>query len=302
MSKGTRFRPEEVAAYIIDRMRKERAIKPGQAKGGLKDALARAVSGAVTAGDTEHNALEFEERIAEVRELALEKEDTVRQIASDGALLAHGKKSISQDEVLETLDDMEMDEETLLRAVTGSLRATQGIEDSIHEAGLLLQEIISRLDGLLSDPAVTYAYGARLTRQIGVIRKARTVGDLRKLTEQCDLARMELFARRSSENMALTRADSEIIRKYDLIAAKAKERTDGLMGKDDVYYEAKRRVLLEYRRQLLSDGFVETPGVLQEMLKIISHLSLGIPVLLRGHLGAGENGSGPPRVAEVPWP
>ena len=57
---------------------------------------------------------------------------------------------------------------------------------------------------------------------------------------------------------------------------------------DQIYYEAKRRRLLEYRRQLLNGGFVETPSIRDEVMKIVSHSQLGIPVLLRGHLGTGK--------------
>ena len=99
---------------------------------------------------------------------------------------------------------------------------------------------------------------------------------------------MELLARRNDENAALTKADSETIKKYDLIQKKVLEKIDGFMKHDEIYYETKRRNLLEYRRQLLNDGFVETESIKKTMINIVSHLQIGIPVLLRGHLGVGK--------------
>ncbi|MGD0228906.1 MAG: AAA family ATPase [Syntrophorhabdales bacterium] len=60
------------------------------------------------------------------------------------------------------------------------------------------------------------------------------------------------------------------------------------MGREEVYYEAKRRTLLEYRRQLMTGGFVRTESVKSQIMRVLSHVHLGIPVFLRGHLGVGK--------------
>ena len=204
-------------------------------------------------------------------------------------MLEGRETSISQDEVLSALDSLDGDSGAArIRAMVRGIRPEQGLESSVREARRRLREVNGRIGELIGDPATAQAYEKNLARKIGVIRQARNAGSLERMIGQTELARMELLARRNSENMALTRADHATIGKYDRIGEKAKEAIARIMDDEEVYYEAKRRLLLEYRRQLLTDGFVETPGVKNEVMKIISHLKLGIPVLLRGHLGAGK--------------
>jgi MoxR-like ATPase len=275
-TKRNRFLPQEIAEYLIGRMVPDGRKRPGNEK------KTRRTIGAVAAPI-------ISERVAGLTELALEGEDIVRQIVKDRALFQEGRnRSVTQNEILQTLDDMQDGDNSDLRALARAIRPIQGLESSAQEARNRLSEVKSKISDLMSDPATANAYRTHLTGKIGVIRAAQNVDSLQKVVEQVELARMELLARRNSENMTLTMADHAIIRKYDLIQQKAREMIDRSLSQDEVYYESKRRILLEYRRQLLSDGFVETPGVRKEVIKIISHLQLGIPVLLRGHLGAGK--------------
>jgi MoxR-like ATPase len=275
-TKRVRFLPQEIAEYLVRRM------SPEVLKHGAHSNKGQKTGGVPTAPI-------IAERVANLAELVLEKEDILRQIVSDRTLLDDGRKrSVTQDEVLAMLDNAEGAEGSDLRALARTIRPIQGLESSAEEARSRLSEVKSKISKLMSDPDTALAYRKYLTGKIGVIRETRNIDSLRRVMEQTELARMELLARRNSENMTLTMADDGIIRKYDLIQQKAREIVNRSLTDDEVYYESKRRVLLEYRRQLLSDGFVETPGVRKEVMKIISHLQLGIPVLLRGHLGAGK--------------
>ena len=270
-----RFLPQEIAEYLVNRMDSGAPVR--RETGGKEKSAAR-------------NAALISERVAGLAGLVLEKEDILRQIISDRTLLNDERKpSVTQDEVLEILDRADgADGSPDLRSLAGAIRPVQGLEGSAREARTRLAEVTSRIGELLSDPDTALAYQKYLTGRIGIIRETRNIGSLRMVIEQAELARMELLARRNSENMTLTGADDTIMRKYDLIQERAREMISRSLSDDEVYYESKRRVLLEYRRQLLSDGFVETPGVKNEVIRILSHLQLGIPVLLRGHLGAGK--------------
>ena len=275
-TKRVRFLPQEIAEYLVRRM------SPEALKHGAHDNKGQRAGGVLTAPI-------IAERVANLAELALEREDILRQIISDNALLNDGQKgSVTQNEVLATLDNAEGTDGSDLRSLARMIRPIQGLESSAEEAQSRLSEVRSKIGKLMSDPDTALAYRKHLTGKIGVIRATRNIDSLRSVMEQAELARMELLARRNSENLTLTRADDAIIRKYDLIQQKAREMINRALSDDEVYYESKRRVLLEYRRQLLSDGFVETPSVRKEVINIISHLQLGIPVLLRGHLGAGK--------------
>jgi MoxR-like ATPase len=270
------FLPQEIAEYLIGRISPE-ALKHG--KNNKKEQRTRGIPTAPIVA----------ERVANLAELVLEREDIFRQINSDRALLDDGhKRSVTPDEVLAVLGDMKGAGGSDLRSLARTIRPIQGLESSAKEARGRLSEVKSKISELISDPDTALAYRRYLTGKIGVIRETRDIDSLRKVMDRAELARMELLARRNSENLTLTRADEAIIKKYELIQQKADEMINRSLSDDEVYYESKRRVLLEYRRQLLSDGFVETPGVRNEVMKIISHLQLGIPVLLRGHLGAGK--------------
>ncbi len=274
-----RFSSEEVADYLIDRLMPVRQFNIKKRK---KGASIRNKTPGVFLDQA------AERRITELSRLVPEMEDMLKQIRLDEATLQGRFDSTSLDHVLNVLDSTGAQDSVDLRRLAVGIMPSQGIENSIEEARLRIAETRSRITSLIGDNAVREGYKSQLQKKIDVIRSARSVDSLRKLSERSELARMELLAQRNRENTAFTRADSESLRKYDLIRKTVQEKTELLMADQDVYYEAKRRLLLDYRRQLLTDGFVETPTVKREIIRIISHLQLGIPVLLRGHLGAGK--------------
>ncbi len=282
MPKTMRSSPENVAAHLVRRMMPERQTA-------LKNRGNRATGKGIDLPP--HMDSVVEGSVIELTELILEAEDILKQVRSDEVVLEGRNDSVALDHLLSALEDTaegEGREGRDLRGLAEAITPTQGIEASVKEAKARLLEVRSKIADLASDKVTRMAYQVRLGKRIGVIYSARNVESFRKVIDRCELARMELMAQRNRENMAFTTADAETLKKYDRICEEAQKRIDHLMGIEDVYYEAKKRLLLEYRRQLLSDGFVETPAVKHEMMKIVSHLQLGIPVLLRGHLGAGK--------------
>ncbi len=285
--KRTGFSAVEVARYLVDRMGLKRTIKPADGKGSLKKGLARARAGSAAKGKAA-GALDLQLRLAELKDLAVEREDLVLQIVNDRDFFEESSGAATQEEILALLDGREPLGNLDLRKLTAGLSASQGLSRSVVEARMRLAEVKSRMGQLIGDPLVATAKAKEIAERVDVIRTARNVEALQGLVGKCDLSEMELLARRNSENASLTKADQEVVRKYDLIRQRVHSQVKDLMGREEIFYEVKRRNLLEYRRQLLSDGFVETASVRNDVMKTISHLQLGIPVLLRGHLGTGK--------------
>jgi len=287
MGKTNRFSNEDVAWYLTERLRREKKTQQRIKRVRPKEQLAH--SGSVASGKPKRlNHLEIEQGVDRLIQATLEKEDLLKQIISDQAVASGQKTSITQEEILDALEGVDVMDDLDLRALTHSIGSTQGLEGSMVRARRRLAEVESGIADLISRKNIAKAYEDHITRKVSVIRSARNVKSLQTLIEKCELAHMELLARRNNENVTLTKADNEIEKKYALIRQKALGRIDDLMGHDEIYYEAKRRRLLEYRRQLLNSGFVETPSIREEVMKIVSHSQLGIPVLLRGHLGTGK--------------
>ncbi len=287
MSKETKSSTEVVAGYLTGRLKRTGKPQPVGKDGKLKGR---------PAGNRRNRAgkpgglsqLEIEQGVSRLMQARLEKEDLLRQIISDQAVVAGRKTGATQESALEALDGLETVHDKDFRTLARSIASTQGLEGSIREARQRLSHVESTIATLIADEQIAEALEGHIARKVAVSRSARNVDSLQTLINKCELAKMELLARRNNENVTLTKADDEILSKYVLIRQKAHEKIDELMGQDEVYYEAKRRRLLEYRRQLLNDGFVETGSIKTEIMKIVSHSQLGIPVLLRGHLGTGK--------------
>ncbi|OPY79291.1 MAG: AAA domain (dynein-related subfamily) [Syntrophorhabdus sp. PtaU1.Bin058] len=273
MEKMTVYSAADVARYLTKRLKKGKKTRPGGKRGRAIERLTR---------------LETEQGVAGLVQATLEKEDLLKQIVSDRTILDGQQASVTQEEILKILDRLEVIDGEDIRSLTRALRSTQGLESSVKEAKRRLAEVESTIAELLARKEIAEAFEDRIAQRVAVIRSARNVESLQRLIEKCELARMELLARRNNENVTLTGADNETIEKYASIRLKALGKIDELMGHEEVYYETKKRELLEYRRQLLNGGFVETASIRDEVMKIVSHSQLGIPVLLRGHLGAGK--------------
>jgi MoxR-like ATPase len=279
MSDKAKYTTEEVATYLAGR------LKPrGQA-----EAQGRDPDPAEQAASSERPETEVARLADELSGLVLEKQDLIRQIVSDGHLLGRSTDaSRGQEDLLNALDALDNAENADLRRLLRDVGPDQGLEGSIKAAGDRLEDITHRIARLATDDRLVAAYTKRIGEKIGLIRVARTVDALRGLIEKTELAEMQLVARRNAEDLTLSAADRETMIGYDRIRQKAKDRIGELMGREEVYYEARRRGLLEYRRQLMNGGFVKTESVRAGIMRILSHVQLGIPVFLRGHLGVGK--------------
>jgi len=283
----TRYSPEDVAGYLLKRLqsRKRVARKTGNGKAGRipieKKKKPIDKEGALS-------PYLIDQRLRDLEELIVEKSDLMKQIASDEHLLGMPRTSVTQDEVLGLLDGPKNIEDINIRALLRKIEPKQVFRTSLELAQRRLTETVSEIADLISDGVIAKAYQEKITKKVAVARLARSVESLSTIIEKAELAKMALLARRNDENTALTRADSEAIGKYELIQKTVLDRIHTLMSQDETYYEVKRRNLLKYRQQLLNDGFVETESVRKTMINVVGHLQIGVPVLLRGHLGVGK--------------
>lgn len=282
-----KFSAREISLYLLNRLGDERNARL-YGKKMRKGNTSVDVPPDKEAGKNAVRDGVLEEKVALLDRLITEKEDLVRQIVSDETMILGLDTSITGEEVLAALDMIDKKESVELRSLVSAINPYQGINDSCREAKKRLLEVRSEMRRILTDAELRHLYGEQLINKIHVIKLARTTETLQTLNDKIALARMELLARRNSENAALTWADKETLSRYAMIDERSSRAIENLMGRDDVYYETKRKGLLKYRKQLLTDGFVETTGVKNDVMNIISHLRFGVPVLLRGHLGAGK--------------
>lgn len=285
--KTIKYSSEAVSEYLFKRLKPE---KPATEKGSKSQPGSPSTRHKRDRIGNERRLSRYQIRqgLSDLDELIAEKSDLLKQIASDEHLLGIPRESVTQDEVLSVLDDLKQVEDINLRTLIGRIDPEQVFRTSIEQAQRRLVETTSEIAQLIANEEIAQAYRESTAKKIGIVRSARNIESLHSIIEKTELAKMALLARRNDENAALTRADSESMKKYDLIQKKVLEKIDTFMGYDDTYYEAKRRGLLKYRRQLLNDGFVETESIRRTMIDIVGHLQIGIPVLLRGHLGVGK--------------
>lgn len=231
----------------------------------------------------------LQNNVDELSDLVLEKQDLVQSLNSDQEFLDGEKieREFSQDDILQAIENLNfrgMD----LREFGHKIDSDQSIKSSSQKTSEKLKEVKSKIAGLMANKQVSEEYEEQLEKRIELIKLAKTVEKIEEIIETIDFGEMKLLARRSQEDIKLTKADKEILDKNQEIREKAKSKIDELMSHEDIFNEVNRRKLLEYRRQLGKSGIVETQSVKNEIDKIMAHLQLGVPVFLRGHLGAGK--------------
>lgn len=228
---------------------------------------------------------QIEENVLDLTNLVLEKEDLLQAIDSSQQTVENGKeqKAPSQEEIIRAIDN-----DDNLKTLSRQFDTDQNIKESIEQGKGTLEAVNKKIGEIISRPEVERAYKEKLEERIEIIRLARDVESLRMLAEKIDLSEAKLLAHRNAEDVKLTRSDKEVLDKNKTIKEKIEKKVENLMAQPQVYYEIKRRELLDYHRQLLRGGIVETPSVKKEVSQILGHLQLGIPVFLRGHLGAGK--------------
>ncbi len=283
----TKYSPEDVAGYLLKRLQsgKRTTCVTGNGK---TSRTSHEKKKKPFSGEEALNSYQIDQRLKDLEELIAEKGDLLKQIASDEHLLGVPRTSVTQDELLGLLDSPKNIEDVNIRALLRDIEPKQVFRTSLELARRRLTKTVSEIANLIADNKTAQAYREKMAKKVAVVRLARNVESLCKIIEKAELAKMTLLARRNDEHTALTYADSEAIGKYELIQKTVLDKINALMSHDETYYEVKRRNLLEYRKQLLRDGFVETESVRKAMIAVVGHLQIGMPVLLRGHLGVGK--------------
>lgn len=247
--------PEEIAEYMAERLRRENAGK----------------------AETIKEKIDPEEGALELIDLTLEKEDLLKAISSD-------EKLKSKEQGAE--EDKEFSRLRFGRGVYFNQKefAVKSIEGHEKELG----GIEKKIGSLSADKNILEKYKEIMSGKIEIIKMAREVEKKKAETEKNDFEKNFKLAHRNNDDLKLTKSDREFIKELDAQNTGLEKEIGELMSSPEVYYEANRRELLDYRRQLFKGGIVETPSVKAEINQILSHLELSIPVFLRGHLGAGK--------------
>lgn len=247
--------PEEIAEYMAERLGRENS-----AESVTKEKI-----------DPEEGALEL-------INLSLEKEDLLKVIGSDEALKNEEKQNDTNGKNFSNL--------RFGRGVYFNQKefAVKSIEGHEKELG----GIEKKIGSLSADKNILEKYKEIMSGKIEIIKMAREVEKKKAETEKNYFEKNFKLAHRNNDDLKLTKSDREFIKELDAQNTGLEKEIGELMSSPEVYYEANRRELLDYRRQLLKGGIVETPSVKKEIIQILGHLELGIPVFLRGHLGAGK--------------
>lgn len=250
--------PEEIAEYMAERLKRETTD--------------------VNAKKEKFSPEEAEELSLNLIDLTLEKQDLLKAVSSDKKLKSKGNE-----------EEEEKRKFSRLRFGRGvhfdpKESAVKSIEGHQKE----LEEIEKKIRSLSADKNVFEKYKEITSEKIEVIKLAREVEKKKAEIGRNDFEKNSKLAQRNNEDIKLTKSDKEYIKKLDNGNEEKEKEISGLMSNEKVYYEVNRRELLDYRGQLMKGRIVETPSVKKEINQILGHLELGIPVFLRGHLGAGK--------------
>lgn len=287
MSGKNRFSEREVAIYLLNRLR----FHDNAQKSALKSNSIKGQPAGETGGRAEADKPEPTEAVrilAGISELSIERQDLIRQIILDERLLNEQGESVTPIDMPGVLSRLFDTETADLRCYAADMDTNQAILDSAAEAKERLAAINKEIIELLSDPRIEDLYLKKTEETVRSIRIARNVDALQKLAEKSELAGMRLIAQRNSDDLSISSADLAVMKKYSKNIEEINNKIKDLTGPENAYYELKRRGLLEYRRQLMKGGFVKTASIRNEIMRVLSHLQLGIPVFLRGHLGVGK--------------
>jgi MoxR-like ATPase len=261
----------DIANFLADRLARENVISEKEVS-----------NEKISEKDAEKLALEL-------INLTLEKQDLLRAIQSDEDIVNNSKnkkrREISQDDILNRLNS---EDPIDFRMLSLDFSPEQNIHDAISETKKDLDDVSQKIGLYSSNPKVLESYKNILQEKIDIIKLARQVENMQKLLDRVYLSESLLLARRNNEDVKITKADKEVLEKNKKISEKVREKISELMEAPEIYYEVKRRELLDYREEYLKGGFVETPSEKKKISEILSHLQLGIPVFLRGDLGAGK--------------
>ncbi len=159
------------------------------------------------------------------------------------------------------------------------------------------QEIAADIDELTNDIKEVLEQDPRLktiiSRQWRLVRRALVkFNEIKKersaLLSEKDglLKRLENFRRANKPVMAQIRRLKQINK---FIKENYDAETELLESSPEAFYALHLLELKRYKEQLIEGGIVETPYVQDKMEDVISHLRLGKPVMIYGHLGSGKS-------------
>lgn len=264
--------PEELSTKITERIKRETGAK-------------------LNVNEQKKKKLTTKESIeagaSELADLLMEKEDVLAAIRVSEEKVGVGREKKEMPTVKK--DIMEMDFADMdFRALNRDFSSEQAIEESVDANRGELEKIKARVAELSADSEILKNYKENLAERIEIIRQARQVEGARKYSHNLSLAKFKMLAHRNNEDVKLTAADKKLIQQYEEEREWIKKGESELMSAPEIYFEVNRREMLNYRNQMLNRNFVETESKKEEIAEIFTHLEFGMPVLLRGHLGAGK--------------
>lgn len=258
--------PEEISQYMGERLKREN-------------------KGEFDIQSKELSSSQIEQGALELMDLTLEKQDLIESLSIDAKTIKGKTKSEKTEKIIAGETDLDQVD---FRKLSRRFSSGSVLEKTMEKTKDEIESIKYRIAELSSNQEILESYQKNLQSKIEIIKLARQVEGARMYLDKLDLSESMLLASRNNEDVKLTKADKAVLKENEAEKKIIKEKIKEWIGAPEVYYEVNRREALDYRKQLLKGGIVETPSVKKEINQILGHLELGIPVFLRGHLGAGK--------------
>lgn len=258
--------PEEISQYMGERLKREN-------------------KGEIDIQSKELNPLQIEQGALELMDLTLEKQDLIESLSIDAKTIKGKTKGEETEKII--VGETNLDQVDF-RKLNRRFSSGSVLEKTMEKTREEIESIKQKIAELSSNKDIFEIYQKNLQNKIETIKLARQVEGARAYLDKLDLSESILLASRNNEDVKLTKADKAVLKENKVEKQTIKEKIGEWLAIPEVYYETNRREILNYRNQLLKGGIVETPSVKKEINQILGHLELGIPVFLRGHLGAGK--------------
>lgn len=228
---------------------------------------------------SEEKVAEFSERLAE---LSVEKAELGHLLYKETGKPRSEQKPDSQTRTISLEDELTAIKRGEIDRIT-----TFGPEEPNPRLRKRLSQIEEEVANLVSYPQVVESHRAGFAEKIELLRCVREVEKLRQFQSKINEQDETLLVKRQ-ETGKLSRPDEELFEANEARLQAIGQRI-GILEKDpQVVIELRRRELLTFRRQLLKDGFVETPTVKSLLDTLMARVHLGEPILLWGDTGTGK--------------
>lgn len=159
-------------------------------------------------------------------------------------------------------------------------------KEIVEENERRLEEVEAKIKELVAYPQVREHYQKEFVKKVEIIQAAREIEKLKQLSERIRSEEGNLLVKREKER--LSKADEKILDRNKKRQRAIEERIISLEQNPEVVTEECRRELLDYKRQLEKNDFVETPEIKKIMKELEFRVRIGQPVLLWGHTGSGK--------------